>query len=225
MAKSLKKIEAIKLRKSGYSLYEISQKLFVSKASVSTWVRDIVLSKKSQDRLSNKIKRGSYLGRIKGSQTNKTKKEFIQRDIYHRVLKENSKITNRELLFLGIALFWAEGNKKGSRFIFSNSDFLMLKLILKWLVVCMDVLKEHIYISIQINEEHRNREEKIIQYWQETLKIEKKNILGPYYIKRPGIKFYKNKNEYFGVVRIQVRKSSVLQYKILGYIRVLTEVI
>jgi hypothetical protein len=64
-----------------------------------------------------------------------------------------------------------------------------------------------------------------VQYWQNELKMEKQKILGPYYIKRTSVKYYENKNKYFGVTRILVRNSSVLQYKILGYIRVLTEVI
>jgi predicted transcriptional regulator len=161
MAKSTQKIEAIKLRKQGYSLFEIAQKLSISKSSVSVWSRDINLSQKAQDRILKKIKKGSYIGRIKGSQTNKNKKILVQKRVYDQVSKEISNVTNRELLFLGLALFWGEGNKKGSRFVFSNSDPTMIKIVLKWLIRCMNVSKEDVYMSIQINESHRNQEKRL----------------------------------------------------------------
>ena len=45
MAKSLKKLEAIKLRQSGLSIKDISSKIEIARSTVSIWCRDVVLSK------------------------------------------------------------------------------------------------------------------------------------------------------------------------------------
>ncbi|NQU83696.1 MAG: hypothetical protein HQ536_03210, partial [Parcubacteria group bacterium] len=61
MAYPLKiKEKAIKLRKKGYSLKEISEKLKIAKGTASIWLNDVKLSQKAQERLQKREILGQY---------------------------------------------------------------------------------------------------------------------------------------------------------------------
>lgn len=225
MAKPVQKSQALKLRKQGKTIPEIAKLLKVSKGSVSSWVKEVILSKKAQHILYVNKMRGSYKGRLIGALLNKNKKIKIQDTLREEALKNLCSLSDRDLLILGIGLFWGEGNKKGSRFIFANSDVQMILVMMFFLEKCMNIQKADMYISIQINEEHKKRTKEIIDFWSKKLKIDKSKILGPYFIKGKSKKVYLNSVKYFGIARLQVRKSSVLQYRILGYIRGLTAIL
>ncbi len=161
--------------------------------------------------------------RIKGSLTNRDKRTAVQEKVRQTAEKELGKISERDLLMIGTALFWAEGNKKGSRFVFSNSDPAMISLMASFLQKCMGVTHDEMYLSIQINESHKSRSDKVIKFWMKHLNFDKSQIRGPYFIRSKTVKEYANSDNYFGIARMQVRRSSVLQYRILGYIRGLAE--
>ena len=74
MAKSLKKLESIKLRRLGMSIKEISDTISIAKSTVSIWCRDVVLSKVQKDTLYRKMVDAGHKGRIMGAETNKKKK-------------------------------------------------------------------------------------------------------------------------------------------------------
>lgn len=186
-------------------------------------MRSVQLTKRSQNKIITKIKIGSYKGRLIGAEINRNKKINAQESVYKEAVENLKNISKNDLLLIGVALFWAEGNKTGSKFIFSNSDPQMLQLIIRWLTLCFSANKEDIFISIQINHVHVKRKREILKYWSNTLLIDKNNIRGPYFIKIKNKKIYDNAKKYYGVVKIQVKKSSLLQYQILGYIRVLKE--
>ena len=223
MAKVVQKEKAITLRKKGKSLSEIAQELKVSKGSVSIWVRDVVLSDSAKRAIELKLAKGSYEGRLKGSLANKKKKIDAEFQARQMASREIGKVSDRDLLMIGTALFWAEGNKKGSRFVFSNSDPAMISLMASFLQKCMDVTHGELYLSIQINESHKSRSDKVIKFWTKHLGFDKSQIRGPYFIRTKTVKQYANSDNYFGIARLQVRRSSVLQYEILGYIRGLAE--
>ena len=51
MAKSLKKIKALKLRQSGMSIKEIASTIGISRSTASVWCREVVLSKSQKEKL------------------------------------------------------------------------------------------------------------------------------------------------------------------------------
>ena len=53
--------KALKLRRRGYSLGEISRQVHISKSSVSTWVGAITLSQSATKRLLKKVKFGQMM--------------------------------------------------------------------------------------------------------------------------------------------------------------------
>jgi transcriptional regulator with XRE-family HTH domain len=223
MAKSLEHNRALVLRKKGWSIIKIAENLGVSKSSVSGWCRDVILTKKQKDRLiSNSIK-GGHKGRIIGANMNKQKR-LDSLAFYEAEGREMlSRISSRELLVAGICLYWAEGAKTGGRFIFVNSDPDMILLIHRFMKESLNIRKEDIKITIQINHIHEHRIRQVILFWSKLLNLPLSSFSKPYYVHVIPKKVYSNYNEYYGIVRLRVLKSANLQYKVLGLIKALSQ--
>ena len=216
MARSEEKIIARNFRKEGRSLGSIARELKVSKSSVSLWCRDILLSIEQMNALRNQA--GSAYSRWLGAESNRRKKrESIEKN-RNEAFTLIKKISKRDLLIAGLCLFWGEGSKTGSRFIFINSDPLMLKVMKEFLTNVMKVDKDQLRITIQINSVHKNRIERITSFWSKYLKIPLKYFGNPYYVYVKPKKLYENYDTYKGVVRLKVLHGSSLQYKMLGLI-------
>jgi transposase len=102
--------EARRLRHEGMSVRRIAKQLDVSPASVSLWVRDIVLSDEQRTSLKeaqHKFRPGPH----KGSETNMLKHREIRRSYQ---AEGRAKALERDPLHIaGCMLFWAEGKKVG----------------------------------------------------------------------------------------------------------------
>ncbi|RJQ34693.1 hypothetical protein C4568_02075 [Candidatus Parcubacteria bacterium] len=110
--------EAIRLRKQGLSYNEIKSKINVSKSSLSFWLKDIPLSDADRTRLYSK--QIAILARGPNSQKERRKRQVEK--IMDAAKHEISKPLSREsILFLGAALYWAEGSKTRG-FEITNSD-------------------------------------------------------------------------------------------------------
>lgn len=127
-----------------------------------------------------------------------------------------------DLLMLGIALYWAEGSKSTNRCIFVNSDPEMILLMKRFFIEILEINPEDITITIQINAIHRPRTEKVLRFWLALLQLPREQFTKVYYIKTLPKKRYENHDSYYGIARIIVRKSSGVQYKMLGYTKSLT---
>ncbi|MES2223810.1 MAG: hypothetical protein V4469_02655 [Patescibacteria group bacterium] len=169
--------KAIKMRRKGLSLKEIARSLGVAKASVSVWVRDVVLSDKTKQDL-----------RMKGSSRDVIEK---RRDI--RLLREKEKvdilkteakkdfdhITQRELKIIGCMLYLAEGGKtkKGMARI-SNSDLEVIKIMLRFFKeICLvpdEKFKGHIHTHSE------NNAKKCENYWSDLTGIPKTQFFKTY---------------------------------------------
>ncbi len=138
MANSLSRDKAITLRKSGKSLNEITKSLAVPKSTVRYWCRDIVLSQKDLKRLAERHKLGGLL-----TAENRRKERLLKIEtLKEEGMKEIGNLSKRDLFLAGVALYWAEGYRKGDgEFGFTNSDPRMIKLILKWLTETCGVLQ------------------------------------------------------------------------------------
>ena len=120
----MKKIEADKareLRKQGYSVKEITHVLNVAKSSVSLWVRSIKLTARQKKRLSEK---GQSLEIIEKRRAARLANEYAHRQVFFQnAIVEISKISQRDIFFLGLGLYLGEGAKynRGTAS-FYNSD-------------------------------------------------------------------------------------------------------
>jgi len=160
--KVIEKNIARKLRQEGLSLNEIREKTGFTKSSISLWVRNIELSKKQKNKLSQKG----------------LKKEIIEKRRITRLINENNRrqvivdkaakdiknISKKELWLIGIALYWGEGTKTlRSGVQFSNSDPNMVKVIMEFFKINCEVpiekFRGHIHLHPHLNEK------KAKKYW------------------------------------------------------------
>ncbi len=220
MAKVVEKAKARTLRRKGISINKIATQLGVSKGSVSLWCDDIVLTSAQKEVLEKSRLKGGYVGRMKGARMNKEKrlKVIIEHNIWAE--DEIGKLTKRDLLMLGIGLYWGEGVKgeRGSPASMVNSDPEVIRVSIKWFKEVFGIKTKDFRPYIYISEVHRQREEKIMDYWVSTLKIPKKQFLQIIFLKSRPKKKYENYNSYYGILALRIRRSSTLKYKILGLI-------
>lgn len=219
MAKSKEKLEAIELRKAGKSIKFIAKKLNVSVGSVSVWCKNVVLTEDQLRTLEKNACDPNYGLRLQNSQMQRRKKEQKISDLLNLGENEIGKLTKRELFLVGIALYWAEGFKKDTQVGFANSNPEMINLYLKWLYECCDVKKEDLIVRITVNISHKDRSKEIETYWSNATKIPMENFRKPFYQQFKWKKVYENPNEYYGVLRIKVRKSLDFLRKIHGWIK------
>ncbi|OHA58009.1 MAG: hypothetical protein A2370_01400 [Candidatus Vogelbacteria bacterium RIFOXYB1_FULL_42_16] len=224
MSKYLEKNKAREMRKMGESLGAISTKLGVSKSTVSLWCRDILLGLDQVNFLTEKVTKAGLAGRMKGAEMNRKKKEKNVNDQREQARKKMGKISQRDLMMIGTSLYWGEGSKNGSRTIFVNSDPEMIRIMYKFFREVHGVSKELFKPTVQINEIHKPRINKVLKFWSFLLDLPLNQFGNTYYVKTTPKKVYGNYESYYGILRLVVNKGSNLQYEILGSIDVIKKI-
>ena len=218
MAKSKEKLQALILRRDGESIKVIAKRLSVSAGSVSVWVKDIVLTqpqiknlqKRSTDALFGKKKH--YLDQ------QKKKHEAKVADIMRRGMKRLGKLSKRDVFVLGTALYWGEGFKKDSLVGLGTSDPIAAKFFIHWLQTCFHINKENLIVRVTVNIGYKDSVRVIETYWADALGIAIQQFSKPFFQNTKWKKEYENKNQYYGVVRIRVRRSINILREIKGSI-------
>lgn len=219
MAKFALKLKAFAMRRNGSSIRDITRSLRVSKASASLWCKDIPLSEKQIEKLHQNMLAGSYRGRLKGALIQKERKLRTIQKYEEEGLKKLGKISNRDLLLVGLGLHLGEGTKGGGRVRFTNSNSLIVKLFIAWIEKAFGVSRSQIYCRVMINEIHKKREAIVVKEWSKILKIPLSQFEKTTFIKAKVKKVYENYNSFLGTLSITILKSSDLQYRILGLMK------
>lgn len=218
ISKIKEKQKAITLRKKGLSYNEILKLVSVSKSTLSVWLRAVSIAERHKQRFTDKRRQAQ----IKAQQACREKRIKITAEIKSAALKNIKYINKRELWLIGVALYWAEGSKEhqtSTRVQFSNSDPKMIKLFLQWLRRCCRVSNDEIIFAIYLHETVFERKEEIKKYWSE--------ITGFSLDRFQSIVWKKNKintkrknigNDYYGLLRVIVRRSTNFNRKISGWI-------
>jgi len=222
ISKIKEKEKAIKLRKEGFSYSEILKEISVAKSTLSLWLRSVGLAKKQKQRITEK----RISAALRGAKAKKEKRIAITKEIKDKARKEIEEINKRDLWLIGTALHWAEGakekeDKPGTGIIFSNSDPKMILLFLKWLKIIFSINNSDLSYDLYIHETANLRNAQL--YWSNILSIPVEKI--KFYFKKNKINT-KRKNtgdNYHGLVRIRVNKSSSLNRKITGWIEGICE--
>ena len=153
---------AINLRKRGWSMNEIKNKLGVSKSSISLWVRNIQLTDDQKKELSQK---GLTKESIEKRRTTRLSRENSRRQIIvDTAEKEINSLSEQELKLIGIALYWAEGAKtrRGSVQL-SNGDPRIIRLMMRFFKKICKVPNEKFRAHIHIHPHLDIR--KAEEYW------------------------------------------------------------
>lgn len=218
MAKSQLRIKARNLRKKGLGIKTIAHKLHVSSSTASLWCRDIELT---QDQIKELERRqhdpfyGKRLAYAKKQQ--QTRLHKIQK-FKNEGIKKIGVLSKRELFTSGVSLYWAEGFKKDNQVGFANLDPTMILFFVSWLERCCGVRKEDLKLRIGVNESYRGKIRSIHSYWKNILDVNDKQFQKPFFQKVQWKKQYDHPEEYHGVLRIRVAKSTDLLRKIHGWI-------
>ncbi len=217
------KEKAIALRRRGLSYSEILKEVSVAKSTLALWLQSVNLSKKQTQRLTEK----KLLSARRGGMARHTARIALTQKIYQEARKDIRHLTKRELWLAGVLLYWAEGSKErdssvGTQLKFNNSDPRMVRLFLIWLKEVFNVQEDDIVYELYI---HKTGDaQKAIQFWENATSCERGKIR--IYFKRHRVKKTNRKNveeNYHGLLRVGVRKSSSLNRKIDGWVNALCE--
>lgn len=198
------KNKAIQLRRNGFSLREISERLKISKSTASLWLRDIELSKAAKERL---CKLGVD-GRRKGILTNKQKQDADNDIICTKIKKEFLGLVYRKIDYrIACALlYWGEGTKyKANHTVsFINADPEMIRYFLNVFRNSFKIDEKKFRGLIHLHEYHNA--EKQLMFWSEITKIPINQFNKSYLKKNTG----KNKKEnYPGCLSIRYSDSKI----------------
>ena len=224
MSKSLEKLQAIKLRREGISIKDIAKLLKVSPGSVSLWCQSIVLTSRQQNILKDKQFLAGQAGRQKGADMNRSKrlKAISDAEVTAELTIKN--ISDKELFFLGLGIYWGEGVKsRTGQATVVNSDARILRIAKRWFVNCLQVEEVNFRPYIYIAKHHEHRKREIINYWTKALKIPELQFKSPIYINQNHKQKYEDEDSYYGVVALRVSKSTDLKYRILALLKVLNK--
>ncbi len=223
--KSIEYEKALVLRKTGKSIKKIAAILGVSVSIVSVWCRGVELTEQQKEKLKRRKVNIRHLRHL-AKQSHLEKISRVKR-LFEDSLAEIKPLTGNELFLTGLALYWAEGFKsvKEGRLGFCNSDPRMIKFMLRWFQKALKISKKSFLLRTEFNESHKDRTEEIKSFWSQLTQVPLTQFEKPFYHHSVWLRDYPNREDYFGVLRIRVRKSSELLYKTRGWIKGLSNAV
>lgn len=209
--------KAVILRKKGLTYSAILEKIPVAKSTLALWFKEVKLSTPQYQRITEKklaaIKRG--WDTVRRNRVEKT------RQIEKEAIEEVKKMISDPLWLAGVLLYWAEGSKEkewrtGEMMYFSNMDSEMHYIFIKWALKYL-CSKKDLYYGLYI---HENSDiQKAKNFWCKRFSISPE-LLKVYFKKDTKKSIRKNNNDnYFGVLRIGIRRSIDLNRKIAGWVK------
>lgn len=200
--KTEEKKKSLELRKLGYSLGEIAEKLGVSKSTASLWTKKVVVSGEG----AIKIKERSRLANIKSSKVLHNRKL----DRLDLVEKESESLINRIKLDKDFALvalsimYWCEGSKDDSSVRFTNSDPELVRMFMRTFRKSFSVNESKIRICVHLHDYH-NKEE-ICDFWSRITRVPRSQFNKPHQKKSNHL--FK-KEGYKGCIRINYHDAHI----------------
>ncbi len=208
------RLKARELRKKGLSIKEIQRRLDVSRSSVSLWVRDIKLSKKQLEKLYLNKRTGALKGSIVAAMNKVKEREELTQRLTREGRKDVGRLSKRDKFVIGIAMYFAEGDKTDKHVAFSNSDPRSVKFMMNWFREFCKVpevkFRGSLYLHDNLNEK------KAKQFWSELTKIPLSQFTKTYVVKNDPHRLRKTKHPH-GVFRVRISDVN-LHRKIMGWI-------
>lgn len=219
------KTKAIALREEGYTYSEILEQINVAKSTLSLWLRDVGLTVRQKQRITEKKLKSA----LRGAEARRQNRIELTEQIFQKSKSEIKNLNSRELWLLGIVLYWAEGSKEkeirpGSGVQFTNSDCKMIKIFLKWLIDVCHIQRDQIYFEIYVHDTHRDHLGRVQEHWSSKTGFPISNFDRIYFKKNKIGTLRKNIGEtYFGTLKVRVKSSSTLNRTIAGWIQGVVE--
>lgn len=217
--KLVEKEKARKLRKQGKSINQIVTETGLSKASVSEWVRDIVLTKNQRNKISQ---RGRSVESIEKRRLNRLANEQIKRQaIIDLAKKDFTNISLEQLKLIGIILYLGEGGKTKRIVRLANSDPEIVKIMMRFFREICGVPENkfagyiHTFAHANIN--------KTEKYWSKITGIPRSKFYKTY-IKPSSASLQKRNTLPFGTFDIYVCDTKLF-LTIMGWIEKIKEIL
>lgn len=185
-AKRIEKEQAISLRRSGFSLSEISKALYVSKSSASVWVKDVLLSKRAKQKIERK--RADARERAAATHRKQVDKKLVDAKIYGREVVGKATVNADTARLLCAIMYWCEGTKiRRSEILgFTNSDPLVIASFLKLLRTGFKIDERKLRMSLHVHDYHDVDTQ--LRFWSKVTTIPLSQFHRPYRKPHTGIR-------------------------------------
>lgn len=203
-------------RMAGCTYPEIAQQLGVAMGSLNLWLRDLPTPDRVRQR------RVAHLKRLQGSGGYKLRQRALDRRNVRleRAQQGIEYLSERELFFMGLALYWAEGSKdkpwkRHGRVRLTNSDVGLLRTYLLWLEL-LGIERGEMSFALSI---HESQDAALHEaWWQEQLGLDAAQFRRPM-LKRhnPKPHRYNTGDGYHGCLVVTVTCSTALYDAIDGW--------
>lgn len=161
------KIKAIKLRKKGFSLQEISQSLNIAKSTASLWLREISLSEEAKKRLAQREILGQSKAVCSKKQTREKQLQLLQKNAVG-LLKTIHYSSSLAKIFCAL-FWWCEGNKKDSFVRFTSSDETLIRNFLYVFRQGFSLNESKFRVLVHVHAYHNDEQQKL--FWSKVTKI------------------------------------------------------
>jgi hypothetical protein len=172
---------AIKLRRNGKSYSQISESLNVPKSTLSSWLKDIIITQKAQDKIQSRVNSTSKAKLIERNKNQTKLAKERHHKIYELAKEEAKKLLSDSLFIIGLALYWGEGYKQGAygskwkSIDFANSDPDMIEVMVLFFTKFFNIKRSDIKIQLMLHDPKDI--EKAVNFWHKTTKIPKNNFI------------------------------------------------
>jgi len=174
------------MRFRGKSYGEIRKKLRVSKSTLNRWLEKIELTSLQK----TQILKGLEKSRLAASNLKKADRLKRTKEMYQAGMQEFLFLSKKSLFKVGLALYWAEGDKNRlERVKFTNSDHRLIALMMRWFREICRVPENKFRIALHIHNLHMSTE--VVDYWKHITNISEKQFHRPY-VKRTSLGQRKN---------------------------------
>jgi len=208
------------LRKQGKSMNQIIEETGYSKASVSFWTRDIVLTEAQRNGISQRGRSMESIERRRASRIFNISRK--RQTIIDSAKKDFSDLSPRELKLIGVMIYWGEGGKTGNWSVrLANSNPMIIKVMMKFFREICNVPEEKFHAHIHTFEGAPIR--KTEKYWSEISGIPKKQFYKTY-AKPSKASLQKRKTLPHGTLDIYVHDTKLF-LTIKGWIERINEIL
>ena len=218
--KGAEKESAVALRRKGLTYREILAQVPVAKSTLSLWLREVHLAQKQAQQLTERRK----AAQLRGGAARRRQRLETTASIVGKSRTQIGKLNLREMWLIGLTLYWAEGSKEklyagASGVDFSNTDPRMIAFFIRWLQKCCKVELSRIYAHIYIHEYQKDRVNEARDYWARVSGLSPAHITGVYFKRHnPKSRRHSFNKEYYGTLRVRVKKSSGLMRQVQGWV-------
>ncbi|MEI7942670.1 MAG: sigma factor-like helix-turn-helix DNA-binding protein [Candidatus Riflemargulisbacteria bacterium] len=200
--------EAIRMRGEGCSVKEIARMLGVSSASVSVWVRHVLLTDEQKVILCNRSPHGDEMKKVwEVHQRNALDKRMECQKKGRKMMK-----TASSNFIAGCMLYWAEGSKGKNSVVFVNSDVEMMKFFVGFIRKHFGITNDEIIVSLKFYSGNGISFEDAILYWLKELSLDCSSVRKSQIdvIRKDGYGKKSGKLPY-GICRVAVNRTDVTQ--------------